>query len=347
VSACIHFSVLELWRSGQFLNLRVYAAGAGFAHYQTRILLSWVLHYSAGNPRVEPMLSAVGGHLPGELRDPYIVVMLAVTVVSMFVTVLATRATLLYFTGDRRFSSWVALLALYMTYFNLAAMFGLTYLFPYDVTSLAFFGIALWLILTRRYWWLLLNFVVGTLNRETFFFVTAFLLVYTWLEAKREQPEAAMKTTVFKQVVPHVLLQMVIWVALRAWLHHKFLNNPHDNMLGGGLFELQVVPDIKLMLNPKQWPLFLSLFGFTLPLFFSSYRWIGDKVFAKSVVILMVLWFLLMLVVADFAELRVFSELTVFLVPAVGLIFWNRWVRPVLTAESQSPLAPAADGAQG
>lgn len=273
--------------------------------------------------------------------------MLAVTVVSMFVTVLATRATLLYFTGDRRFSSWVALLALYMTYFNLAAMFGLTYLFPYDVTSLAFFGIALWLILTRRYWWLLLNFVVGTLNRETFFFVTAFLLVYTWLEAKREQPEAAMKTTVFKQVVPHVLLQMVIWVALRAWLHHKFLNNPHDNMLGGGLFELQVVPDIKLMLNPKQWPLFLSLFGFTLPLFFSSYRWIGDKVFAKSVVILMVLWFLLMLVVADFAELRVFSELTVFLVPAVGLIFWNRWVRPVLTAESQSPLAPAADGAQG
>jgi hypothetical protein len=250
----------------------------------------------------------------------------------MFVTVLAARATLLHFTGDRRFSSWLALLALYMTYFNLAAMFGLTYLFPYDCSSLAFFGVGLWLIVTKRYWWLLPTFVVGTLNRETFFFMTVFLLLYVWFQAKRDYPQAPWRNSQFLRALPHIALQAAIWMVLRIWLHQKFLNNPKDDMLGGGLFQLQMQPNIHLMLNPLQWPLFLSLFGFTLPMFFAQYRFIGDKALAKSTSVLMVVWLLMMFIVADFAELRVFSELTVFLAPCLGLILWNRWARPALEA---------------
>ena len=330
--ACGHFTLLDLWRSPQFLDLPLYAQYGERMPYQGRVLMAWVLHGTAGNSRVGAVLAKIGAHLPTGLGDPYIVALLISTFVAVFTAVLAARATLLALTGDRRFASWVALLTLYMAYFNLLSVYGLTYTLPYDVPSLALFSIAVWLVMTRRYLPLLAVFVVGSLNRETFCFVTVFLALYTWFDTRQQVTEEAPRVAWLRRVAPHVLLQALIWVAIRLMVHHVFRNNPVDPGNSNSVFDFHLVQNVKSLLKPPQWPLYLSLFGFTLPLFFCGYRWVSDRALARSLAVLLAVWAVAMMIVGVIVEIRVFDELTAFLVPAIGLILWNRWVLPASKA---------------
>ena len=326
--ACAHFSLLCFWRSPEFLNLQQYANYGERLPYQGRILMAWVLHVTAGNPRLGPKIAHIAAHAPRELHDPYIFVLLIVTFVSMFIALLAARATLLALTGDRRFASWGSLLTLYMAYFNLLTIYGLIYILPYDVTSLALFSVGVWLVLTRRYWLLLPVFVIGTLNRETYCFITIFMVLYAWFQAERQPQPAKARMDALRRLAPHVVLQTVLWLGVRLWLRHLFLHNPQDTAHGNGLFAFQLAQNVKSLVKPAQWPLFLSLFGFTLPLFFWGYRWIGDRALARSVAVLLGVWAVAMIVVGIVVEIRIFDELTAFLAPAIALILWNRWVKP-------------------
>jgi hypothetical protein len=330
--ACGHFTVLYLWKSPQFLNLTRYARGGERLPYQTRVLMAWLLEKTADNNRLAPFLLRLSSPLPKEFHSTYAVVLLTTTFLAMFIAVLSARASLLHLTGNRRFASWAALLTIYMAYFNLVAVYGLAYALPYDVPSLALFSLGVWLIFTRRYWLLLPVFIVGTLNRETFCFVTIFLVLYAWFSSETGTSRAA----ALRRIAPHVALQAFVWFALRLWMHRLFLNNPLDPGHHSGFFDFQLVHNLKSILNPFQWPLLLGLFGFTLPLLIHSYRWISDRALARSVAILLPLWTLAMLVVGVVVEIRIFNELTAFIAPSIGLIVWNRWFVPARDAiESQ------------
>ncbi len=334
--ACGHFSLLCAWRSPQFLDLRAYSGYGERLPYQGRVLMAWVLHVTAGSPHLGPAIAKAASHLPKELRDPYIFVLLITTFVTMFLAILAARASLLALIGDRRFASWAALLTIYMAYFNLLAVYGLTYTLPYDVPSLALFSIGVWLVLTRRYWWLLVAFTLGSLNRETYCFITVFLALYTWFDGQQQKPVQEARTSWLKRIGPHLVLQAAVWMLIRVWLRHLFAHNPLES--ANGVFDFQLMKNLKFLLNPPQWPLFLSLFGFTLPLFFWSYRWISDRALARSTAILLALWAPAMMIVGIIVEIRIFDELTAFLVPSISLILWNRWVLPA----SRATVAPPA-----
>ncbi len=324
VLACAHFSVLYVWRSPQFLDLVRYSHGGEQLPYQGRVLMAWVLNLTAGNSHTASLLLRLATHLPQEFHNPFLIVLLFTAFFSMLVAILAARASLLHLTNDRRFASWAALLTLYMAYFNLVDVYGLSYSLPYDVPSLALFSLGVWLVFARRYWLLLPVFLVGTLNRETFCFITIFLVLYAWFGADNPESRAA----AMRRIAPHVVLQAIVWIALRLWLHHHFLRNGFEAGQQGGFFDLHFAHNLKSLLNPLQWPLLFGLFGFTLPLLIHSYRWIGDHALARSVAILLPLWALAMLIVGVVVEIRVFDELTVFLVPCIALIVWNRWVLP-------------------
>ncbi len=334
---CAHFTLLDLWRSPQFLDLVRYAAFQERLPYQGRVLMAAILHLTAGSTRVAPLLSRIASHAPRELQNPYVFVLLFTTFAGLFVAVLAARATLLHLTGSRQFASWFALLTLYMAYFNLLAPYGgLTYTLPYDVPALAFFSVGVWLVLTGRYWLLLPVFLLGTLNRETFCYITIFLALYAWfgagLGAKAAMPQRDAQNQTpplasMRRVWLHIVLQAVVWVSVRLWAGHLLVHNATD-AASNGIFELQFRHNLKMLFNPPQWPLFFSLFGFTLPLFFHGYRAIGDRPLARSIAVLLVLWTVPMLFIGVILELRIFNELTAVLAPAIALIVWNRWLHP-------------------
>ena len=324
--ACAHFTIRYVWRNLPFLDLPAYAHGTAMMPFQGRVLMAWVLRVSAASPRWSVVLAHLGAHLPQDLRNPYSVALLIVTFPAMVVSVLASRFTLKHLTGDETFSAWASLLVLYMAYFNLVVGYGV-FLLPYDALSLAVFVVSVWLILTKRYAALTLVVAIGALNRETVIFVPLFLLLYAWLK-QRYAPARPGHERSWVNVLPYVAVQLLIWMAVRMWIEHHFRGNPLEAKMPTRWFGIRLFGNLRSLAKPPQWALLLSLFGFTLPLFVAKFNKIGDRALAHASAIVMCLWTLAMMLVGVVIEIRIFSELTAFMVPCVALILWNEWVRP-------------------
>lgn len=336
--ACAQFTVRYVWRNESFLDLPAYANGTGMMPYQGRVLMSWVLKATAANPRWSGVLTHLGAHLPEALRSPYSVTLLIVTFLAMLVCILAGRATLQQLTGDKTFSMWASLLLLYMSYFNLVVGYGV-YLLPYDIISLTLFVVSVWLVIAKRYAALTLVVAVGTLNRETIIFIPLFLALHTWFEQRYATSATEVRSLPWVRVAPYVAAQVFIWIAMRMWIEHHFRNNPLEMSMPTRWFGIRLFGNLRSLTKPPQWALLLSLFGFTLPLFVAKFGSIGNRALAHSTAIVMGLWALAMLLVGVVIEIRIFSELTAFLMPCIALIIWNEWIRPAqLYRASERPV---------
>jgi hypothetical protein len=193
-----------------------------------------------------------------------------------------------------------------------------------------------WLVIAKRYAALTLVVAIGTLNRETIIFIPLFLALYTWFKSRyaKEAPEGRgprWATT----VLPYVVAQLLIWTVLRMWVEHHFRNNPLETSMPTRWFGIRLAGNLRSLMKPPQWALLLSLFGFTLPLFIAKFDKIGDRALAHSTAVVMALWAVAMLFVGVVIEIRIFSELTAFLMPCVALILWNQWIRPAAKYAAQ------------
>lgn len=318
--ACAHFALVYTWRSGNFLNIQQYAAGTGPLPYQARILMSWV--YRALLPL--PLLDKVGKLLPSALRSHADIVTLGVTLVSLLIAVLATRRSIHVLTGDRGFARWASLLVVWMTYFNLATSYGLTYRLPYDAPSLALFALGLMCVLLQWQWLLYPLMVIGTLNRETFLFVAVFFAVWEWV---RLQELPANRRLI--KILPFALLQVALWAAVKLWLKHHFAGAPID---AHDAFQIHLKPNIRAVLNPGQWPLLTSICGFSWIPILVWRRWIVHRGVYVTTLVMMSLWFLLMMVVGVIIEIRIFGELSALLALAVAVALHARWKKADIAA---------------
>jgi hypothetical protein len=325
--ACAQFTVRYVWRNIPYLDLPAYAHGSGMMPFQGRVLMAWVLKYTAASPRWSGVLTHMGAHLPEDLRSPYSVALLIVTFFAMVLCIVAGRRTLHLLTGDRTFSAWASLLVLYMAYFNLVVGYGV-FLLPYDVLSLTAFVVSVWLVIANRYAALTLVIAIGTLNRETIIFVPLFLGLYTWFRHRYARQASDVEGRSWWIVLPYVAAQILIWLALRMWIEHHFRGNPLEASMPTRWFGIRLAGNLHSLTKPPQWALLLSLFGFTLPLFVAKYKEISDRALAHSTALVMGMWAIAMLLVGVVIEIRIFSELTAFLMPCIALIVWNEWVRP-------------------
>jgi hypothetical protein len=328
--ACAGFALRYTWRNAPFLDLERYAAGAERMPYQGRVLMAWILHASAGNPQFADELNRLASHLPLDMRSPYLLVILLVNLIAIFAALLAARFSLEHLTGDKTFAAWASLLFLYMSYFNLVVGYGM-FMLPYDIPSLSIFMMSVWAILTRRYWVVALLVALGALNRETSLFIPVFFVLYTWFSVRSKDSNWKEHFRRWSPNLFHLGMQMVIWLVLRLWIHHLFLHNvPDEGAFANGFMHFR--QNLVSLVKPMQWPLLLSLFGFTLPLFIAKFKLIGDRALAISTAVICVLWTCLMLLVGVLIEIRIFSELTAFIMPCVALIVWNKWVKPASAA---------------
>jgi len=326
--ACAEFSLRYTWRNMPFLDLARYSSGNEQMPFQGRILMAWILHASAGNPHFADILNRLASHLPVEMQSPYLLVLLIVNLIAIFVALLAARFSLEHLTGDKTFAAWASLLLLYMSYFNLVVGYGI-FMLPYDIPSLSIFMMSVWAILKRRYWILALLVALGALNRETSIFIPIFFGLYTWLSERRDGSNWKEHFKRWSSNFPYLGIQVAIWLAIRIWIHHRFLHNVSDERtFANGLLTVHLQKNLISLMKPMQWPLFLSLFGFSLPLFVTKFRLIGNRALAISTAVVVVLWTCLMLLVGVVVEIRIFNELTAFIMPCVALIVWNKWFKP-------------------
>jgi hypothetical protein len=323
---CLHFALV--YNQGlDFLDLKAYMLGVEKTPYQYRILMMYVFRLLATKHVVIALAQHTQHmHVPAEWQKPQKLVQVGVSMVSLFGSVLATAGTLTKLTGDRIFSRWMSLLLIYMAYTDLAPGWGLAYSFPYDTPSLMLFCMGVYLVVSGKDWLYYILYPIAVLNRETICFLTIFFVIWKWQEMRAR--EGKLTGTDVLRLAAHGLAQAAIWIGLKVWLAHRFAGNVYD--YGSIVTNPPVVGRVMLNLHqlarPQQWPVFLSIFGFLLPVVWLQRRWIQNQGIYWSCKILIPLWFVGMFFMGLLPEIRIFSELSSLLVPALGLIVYHRFV---------------------
>jgi hypothetical protein len=338
---CMHFALVydqEL----DFLDLNAYMHGFEKTPYQHRVLMMYVFQLLATRHFTVMIAQHVQQmHVPSAWLNPLKLVEIGVAMTSLFGAVLATVGTLTKLTGDRIFSRWMSLLLIYMAYANLAPSWGLSYTFPYDTPSLMLFCMGVYLVVAERNWLYYLLYPIGVLNRETICFLTVFFVIWKWQELRKREGMVSRKNIL--RLTVHGLTQAAIWIGLEVWLARRFAGNVRDyGSISTRSYVIErMVLNLHQVIKPQQWPVLLSLFGFLLPVVWIQRRWIQNPGIYWSCKILIPMWFVGMFIMGLLIEIRVFSELSALLVPALGLITYHKFVpaSPGVCSRMSSPNA--------
>jgi len=204
-----------------------------------------------------------------------------------------------------------------MAYFHFPLVFGLNFLLPYDLPSLFFFCGCLYCIISGRMLFFYLFFILGTFNRETICMATLFLLIWRWRESKGRIQTVGL--------LAHILAQAVTWIAIKVYLRHAFAHNVADVANATPYYKL--AGNLKTILEPQQWPVLLSVFGFTLPLVLLCRKSMKNAAMEREIYFLLA-WFAVMMLVGVIIEIRVFSEMISYMALAVALIGFHRVFSP-------------------
>ncbi len=306
-----------------FLDLKLYTQGQAGLPYQYRILPMYIFRALL---RV-PLVLKLAAHVPPLGNDPYRLIMAGIGFAGMLGALLATRGTLTRLTGDRVYSFWAALLLAFMALVDLASSWDNPFTTPYDVPSLMFFALCIYLVLRRSWWVYYPIFVLAVFNRETACFITVFFAVWEWVRLEQ------LGTTVARRlqwIVPNVSMQTLIWIAIKVWLAHHFAGNPTEKTAehANGLFLTHFTYNLKELFKVFQWPLYASICGFSLPFLWLQRRWIQCRGLALALAVILPLSFIGLIIVGVIVEIRIFSEWIALVSVAVALILFHRF-RPV------------------
>jgi hypothetical protein len=313
---CAHFGLSYVGRQISFRDLKLYTEGRLGVPFQYRTLVAWIFRGLVSSQ----FFLFLARHAPSLYKDPYLLAYLLVTIVALGGSVLATSDTIRRLTDNADFARWSAFLVVFMAYFTQILMYGLVYTLPYDVPSLFFFCMGINLIVRKNPWLYYLLFIPAVFNRETICFLTVFFAVWEWFRLEDDLQAKVLR------ILPHVAAQAAIWIAIKVYLFKLYAHNPSD-ITANRVFQNNLAYDLKELATPGQWPLLLSLCGFTLPLLIAQRRWIGNRQLAWACGIVLPLWFFGMMCAGVIVEIRIFTELAAIAAPAVALILYHRYYR--------------------
>ncbi len=318
---CAYFSFAD-GSDPMFLRLDEYTRGASPTPYQDRELMMYVFRALIRVP-----LIAHAGQMQALHHDAYRLIFMLLSFVSILIAFLANRLTLLRLTADRVFSFWASFLVVLMAHLLLASTWGPSYPVPYDVPSLAFFSLGIYLIGSRRWFLYYFFFILAVFNRETACFLTIFFAV--WEGTRLSEAGASLRTRL-RSIVPAVSLQAILWLLIKAHLAHKYALNPKESGLTGGLFSMNLSYNIRELLKPYQWPLLASVCAFSLPFVWLGRRWISSNPLRNATATVLPLSFLGLMIVGIIVEVRIFADWIAMIAPCAALIVHNRF-RPITT----------------
>jgi hypothetical protein len=307
---CTHFCLAYVQNDHSFLNLDEYIRGQAKLPYQYRVLMVWVMRFGV---RI-PYLDRICAHLPAALRDPRITVLFAAAWISLAGSVLLTWRSLTLLTSNCEYSRWASLLVVYMAYFHFPLVFGPAYLLPYDLPSLLFFCGCVYAVISRRLIFFYLFFIPGVFNRETICMATAFLLIWEWQRSRAARAMPALAI--------HIFFQCMLWLGIRLYLRHLFPGNVPE--VDSEHFYYKLGYNLHEIIKPQQWPVLLSVFGFTLPLVL-AWRKRMKNAAMQGELYLVAAWFAIMMLTGVIVEIRIFAELISYMALAVGLIVYNTY----------------------
>lgn len=332
-AASVHLALVYTLNTRPFLDLALFEAGHERKPFQYRALTAWIL---AAVDRHLPIPAALQHHLPPRMSEPSSFAIFALALISLVVAVHATRRSLAYLTGDEMLSRWGSLLVLFMAYFHYVLDFGhpccTPFQLPYDLPSMAFFAVAITLMITERTLLLYLCFALSCLNRESSLFLILIFVLY-----RSAAPGVSLDGRRLRLLWANAAGLFAVWCVITAWLRHLYSAGPSPAGQIHG-FEIHLADNIGYLLRPYYWASYLSMFGFSWIYIYAHWRqvphagirralWIGPIVLAA------------MYVVGVLSEIRIFGELiSLFTIALVLLLQGQFQARQPRLSETTTPV---------
>jgi hypothetical protein len=206
--------------------------------------------------------------------------------------------------------------------------------FIYDLPSLGFFSVGLYLIYFRRSAVLFCGvFVLATINRETSLLLLPLILL---TELHRNQ-NGTKDFTLKSFLSPRLLLTIVplglFGLGWHIGVGHRFRSNPSEShpRLAGNFF---------LLLWPVVWPQIAGVAAYLLPVLVLFWRCIPDPIL-RSWRWILPLWITFTMFYGIIFEIRLFGELIPVFACAAALVAEQRLIDRGLIAIPVSHLVPA------
>ncbi len=213
---------------------------------------------------------------------------------------LAWRAYLQKYLHDK--ADFYALVLLYPLLWNYVFVSGIRY--PWDVPAIFFFVLGVAFIQRDQWRLYYLTFFLACLNRETSCFLIFAFVLLTW----KRQPT--------RWIIFNGLLQLVLWLSVKAALTRLFQHNP-----GAKIFEKHLAANINFITGILRHPQdsidwILLTFGWMIILTMLSWRVLPADL--KRLLCIAPPFLLGMMLVGDFGQARIHNELVpVLLTPAL------------------------------
>ena len=181
--------------------------------------------------------------------------------------------------------------------------------FIYDLPSLAFFSVAMYLLYFRRHWgWFAALFLVATVNRETTLLLLPLFVINEGFDGFKFQWSRAFRV----RVVGIVVALGAAWAGWQVLVRHVFAHNASE-------FYPRFNWNLKSMLAPLAWPQMLSACGYLLLVVCLLRKQIPDSRLQTWLWIVPI-WLGFMFTFGILIETRVFGELIPLVVCSTCLI---------------------------
>jgi len=323
VIATIQFVWCYLWLTRPYVNTLLYEHGLERMPFQGRSLMMlpmrwahgcrWLMWFSGPFARSRFWF-------PRPVA-PEVLVQAVIDVCCLLVAGYMT--TKIYQASSRR------LLLTPMVYPLMLVVCGATYVmhtvqnfrFIYDLPSLAFFSVAMYLMYFRCHGIYFAGlFVLATMNRETTLLLLPLFMLSGAVEDDRLQWRLLFRASTLRVVIPLLLF----WVGWQIFIRHVFALNTSE-------FYPRINWNVKSLVVPQAWPQLLSACGYLLLFVAVMRRRIHDPQL-RAWLWLLPVWCGFMFVYGILIETRVFGELIPFIVCATTLI-----VEEILMARMVKP----------
>jgi hypothetical protein len=314
VLATFQFIWFYLSRVPSCLDLPSYEAWRERSPFQYRVLMVYPLqwaHHNAALVRLAARLSLLTGWFPTPIH-PEGILQAAIDVLCIGTAGIVARRIYKAASPTGALVAIVYPLTLAMAAATYAMLTTPHLRFVYDLPSLAFFSLGLYLIYFRHHiFWFVVLFLVATLNRETSLFLLVIFAI-DWSVTTKGKID-------WRRVLTARYFLMLVslsayWVAWHFWVVHHFAANPVVDARNRLRLNLGVI------LSPLSWPQCLALGCFLVPLLLlNRSRVQNDRLRAWYWVL--PLWLIFMMRYALISEIRVFGELIPFFSCLATLIF--------------------------
>ncbi len=294
-----------------YMRLMPYENGGDHMPFQGRMLMMFLLRWAHGNSGWSALAACSKRFAPWLLPRSIPEAVLQVVVDTACIIITGTIATRIYQASskERLFTLWVYPMVLVMCVSAYILHTTQNLRFYYDLPSMMFFSVGLYLIYFRRHPALFVAlFLVGTINRETTLFLLLFFVLAHLVEQGSVHWRRLRDLRMWGVVVP---LGMV-WLVWRIWVEWVFRQNPSESAW-------KFFFNVALVLTPLTWPQLLGAGCYLFPIVLLFRRSIHDPTL-RIWLWTIPAWIALMFFYGILVETRIFGELICYLACLTALI---------------------------